>query len=69
MLLIVRMVTRVALPELEDEKRIDEDTRTVEDDDMALESDLFARQDRLRQTLCDYIMTDFSARFVWFVVI
>lgn len=66
MLLIVRMVTRVtAPPQLEEEKHMDDDTKTVEDDDAALELEFFARQDRLRQTLCDYIMSDFSARYVW----
>ena len=56
MLLIVRMITRVApLPEASEES-----SRKDEGEDA--EPDLFARQDGLRQTLCDYIMSDFPSR-------
>ncbi|KAJ7155526.1 Symplekin tight junction protein C terminal-domain-containing protein [Mycena crocata] len=51
MLLIVRMVTRVIEPP---------STTLDEEDEVA--SDFYDKQDRLRQTLCDYIMSDFPAR-------
>ncbi|KAG6891200.1 hypothetical protein C0995_008452 [Termitomyces sp. Mi166 len=54
MLLIVRMITRVAEPSPED----DEPMETTP------EHDFYARQDQLRQTLCDYIMSDFPSRHV-----
>lgn len=57
MLLIVRMITRVAhfddgLPEGE-----------VKDSENQKALDLYSRQDNLRQTLCDYIMADFPSRY------
>ncbi|KAJ7760455.1 Symplekin tight junction protein C terminal-domain-containing protein [Mycena metata] len=53
MLLLVRMVTRVVDPPPAD----------MEDgDDSVVLNDFYDRQDRLRQTLCDYIMSDFPAR-------
>jgi symplekin len=63
MLLIVRMVTRVAIPPV-DEEDIDRDAMKEQTEDDALESDFYSRQDKLRQTLCDYIMMDFPARCV-----
>ena len=62
MLLIVRMVTRVAVPPPDEKggtERVDED----ETGDDVLESDFYIHQDKLRQTLCDYIMLDFPARY------
>ncbi|KZT27847.1 hypothetical protein NEOLEDRAFT_1130335 [Neolentinus lepideus HHB14362 ss-1] len=55
MLLIIRMVTRVVEPpkETEEAQPMDDSKDDVE---------LFARQERLRQRLCDYIMANFSAR-------
>ncbi|TFY73084.1 hypothetical protein EWM64_g10928, partial [Hericium alpestre] len=59
MLLIVRMVTRVVDPE---------DSGSEEESDKSKEEEeerglaLYERQDRLRRTLCDYIMADFSGR-------
>ncbi|KAF9462864.1 Symplekin tight junction protein C terminal-domain-containing protein [Collybia nuda] len=60
MLLLVRMVTRVAEPR---------PMVVEESDSMDVESaaevtvlDFYAHQDRLRQTLCDYIMSDFPSR-------
>ncbi|KAF5383732.1 hypothetical protein D9615_003524 [Tricholomella constricta] len=53
MLLLVRMITRVAEPP------------PAEDDAMdgsGAQHDFYVRQDQLRQTLCDYIMSDFPAR-------
>jgi symplekin len=66
MLLIVRMITRVAQPpetppdpaeSKEDEKK-----------EVAIH-DFYVRQDQLRQTLCEYIMTDFPARYESFVAL
>jgi symplekin len=64
MLLIVRMVTRVATPPV-DEEDTDKDAMEEHTGDDALELDFYARQDKLRQTLCDYIMSDFPTRCVW----
>ena len=55
MLLIVRMITRVAEPP----PYFDADGV---DSKELLQLDLYSRQDRLRQTLCDYIMADFPSR-------
>jgi symplekin len=63
MLLIVRMVTRVAIPP--SDENIDADAKKEETEEDALESDFYVRQDGLRQTLCDYVMSDFPARCVW----
>ena len=60
MLLLVRLVTRVAHPPpaaAEDMQKVDEANGA----DAISEID--AHQDRLRQTLCDYIMGDFGARY------
>jgi symplekin len=57
MLLIVRMITRVAEPP--------PDFGGVGVDHKELHQlALYSRQDRLRQTLCDYIMADFPSRSV-----
>lgn len=61
MLLIVRMITRVAPPPETSEESEDSPQK---DEDQDAEPDLFARQDGLRQTLCDYIMSDFPSRCV-----
>lgn len=60
MLLLVRLVTRVVDPAMMQPEAKD-DAAT---DDAVVASDLYAHQDRLRQTLCDYIMADFSSRWV-----
>lgn len=59
MLLLVRLVTRVADPSTSS----DEDTGENKEANGLSVSELYDRQDRLRQTLCDYIMTDFSGRW------
>lgn len=59
MLLIVRMITRIAEPPPNFDR---EDA--MEDDSKDIVHDFYARQDRLRQTLCDYIMADFPSRSV-----
>ncbi|KAF8817559.1 hypothetical protein BYT27DRAFT_6817554 [Phlegmacium glaucopus] len=56
MLLLVRMITRVAEPPWNDESMDDSSNGQV------LEQDFFSRQDQLRQTLCDYVMADFPSR-------
>ncbi|KAH7914854.1 Symplekin tight junction protein C terminal-domain-containing protein [Hygrophoropsis aurantiaca] len=59
MLLIVRMITRVTDPKA-GEMDHDETAKSPTEDETAL--DFYSRQDKLRQTLCDYIMGDFPAR-------
>lgn len=54
MLLIVRMITRVVEPPPEGDEALDETP----------EKDFYVCQDQLRQTLCDYIMSDFPSRHV-----
>jgi len=54
MLLVVRMITRVAEPPPDFSG--DGDSKDL------LQLDFYSRQDRLRQTLCDYIMADFPSR-------
>ena len=58
MLLLVRMITRVAYPDYmeEDNARGDSDQKDQ------LMNDFYAREDQKRQTLCDYIMADFPGR-------
>ena len=56
MLLLVRMITRVAEPSWNDEPMDDSNEGQV------VEQDFFSRQDQLRQTLCDYVMADFPSR-------
>ena len=57
MLLIVRLVTRVTDP-----APLPGGTPEKVDDGMDVVSEFYAHQDRLRQTLCDYIMADFPGR-------
>ena len=61
MLLIVRMITRVAPPIEASNESKDSSTK---DEGQDVELDLLSRQDSLRQTLCDYIMSDFPTRCV-----
>ena len=59
MLLLIRMVTRVAeLPIYGEADR----AQKTDDDTTAKEVDSYARQDQLRQTLVQYVMADFSSR-------
>lgn len=53
MLLLVRLITRVAKPPLELEETDEENKQAT---------DYYTRQDQLRQTLCDYVMSDFPSR-------
>jgi symplekin len=57
MLLIVRMITRLAEPPLD----FDGDD-AMKDDSKDVVHDFYSRQDQLRQSLCDYIMADFPSR-------
>lgn len=60
MLLTVRMITRVAEPpELDDPSSSEDTPMDNEKKDVTL---FYERQDRLRRTLCEYIMSDFPGR-------
>lgn len=61
MLLLVRMITRVAEPP---PTLGGDDAMDGSGNEMVVH-DFYARQDQLRQTLCDYIMTDFPSRYVY----
>jgi len=54
MLLLVRMITRVARPPADESVEENNQELTVHN--------FYVRQDQLRQKLCDYIMADFSSR-------
>ncbi|KAF9005927.1 Symplekin tight junction protein C terminal-domain-containing protein [Cyathus striatus] len=60
MLLLVRMITRVAEPPQEEDDAMDGLVKRDENE-LAVQ-DFYSRQDRLRQTLCDHIMSDFPSR-------
>lgn len=59
MLLLIRMITRVAKPPHDQDANGDEATSNG---DEVVENDYYTRQDQLRQTLCNYIMADFPSR-------
>ncbi|KAI5124287.1 hypothetical protein M0805_005134 [Coniferiporia weirii] len=63
MLLLVRMITRVVPSEMDGDK-VDENGAEGSHDDIkdSMEVDTLSRQERIRQTLFDYVMTDFPAR-------
>jgi symplekin len=62
MLLIVRMVTRVAEPT----RGTSEDEESKKDEkEGSSDLDFYMRQDQLRQTVCNYIMSDFPSRYVF----
>ena len=58
MLLLVRLITRVVDPA---PASLPTDTESKEETVIAV-SEIYSHQDRLRQTLCDYIMADFPSR-------
>ncbi|KAI0954916.1 hypothetical protein AcW1_006666 [Taiwanofungus camphoratus] len=60
MLLIVRLVTRVTDPAPHEAS--EDASGKKEETSMEIVSDIYSHQDRLRQTLCDYIMADFPGR-------
>ena len=59
MLLIVRLVTRVSEPPPDDPPEDDEGGPNGKEDETSY---IVAHQDRLRQTLCEYIVDDFTGR-------
>ena len=59
MLLIVRLVTRVSEPPPDDPSEDDEGGPNGKEDETSY---IVAHQDRLRQTLCEYIVDDFTGR-------
>ncbi|KAF5388652.1 hypothetical protein D9757_004811 [Collybiopsis confluens] len=61
MLLVVRMITRVAEPPKELDESPSEEGNAMEDEERNITL-FYERQDRLRKTLCAYIMSDFSGR-------
>lgn len=62
MLLLVRLITRVVDPV---PPPAPPEAETKEDTTVAV-SEIYSHQDRLRQTLCDYIMADFPSRYISF---
>ncbi|PPQ65473.1 LOW QUALITY PROTEIN: hypothetical protein CVT26_000113 [Gymnopilus dilepis] len=56
MLLLVRMITRVAEPPKTDENETGEQSKEL------VQQNYYVRQDRLRHTLCEYVMADFPSR-------
>lgn len=60
MLLLIRLVTRVDIGV--EEKEVEQDEEKGEDEDEEKQVATYARQDRQRQTICDYIMADFAKR-------
>ena len=61
MLLIVRMVTRVAVPPGSETPNEEAESSNAGESRLTA---FYSRQDALRQTLCEYILADFPARFV-----
>ncbi|TCD69615.1 hypothetical protein EIP91_006840 [Steccherinum ochraceum] len=57
MLLLVRLITRTADPPTPPAE-----SEATEEPNGTVVSELYDRQDRLRQTLCDYVMADFGGR-------
>jgi symplekin len=64
MLLVVRLVTRVVEPppSEEEEQEIRKSEKAEEAATGMVEVNFYSHQDRLRQTLCDYIVQDFHSR-------
>jgi symplekin len=63
MLLVVRLVTRLVEPPVDEAAIEAEKEKMDESEDNALvDVNLYGRQDRMRQTLCNYVMDDFHSR-------
>lgn len=63
MLLMVRLVTRLAEPPLDEAAVEAEKERMDESEGKALvDVNFYGRQDRMRQALCNYVMEDFHSR-------
>lgn len=58
MLLLVRLITRVVDPAPPPPQTDSE----VKDETIIAVSEIYSHQDRIRQTLCDYIIADFPSR-------
>jgi symplekin len=63
MLLMVRLVTRLVEPPL-DEATIEAEREKMDEAEgkVLVNVNLYGRQDRMRQTLCTYVMEDFHSR-------
>jgi symplekin len=63
MLLMVRLVTRLTEPPL-DEAAVEAEKEKMDDSEgkALVNVNLYGRQDRMRQTLCTYVMDDFHSR-------
>ena len=63
MLLMVRLVTRLAEPPLDEAAAEAEKEKMDDSEGKALVNvNFYGRQDRMRQTLCTYVMDDFHSR-------
>ncbi|SJL03526.1 related to Symplekin [Armillaria ostoyae] len=62
MLLLVRMITRVAKPPVEVDEDGDEQMKEKESENEDAIDAYYERQDQMRQALCEYIMSDFPSR-------
>jgi len=60
MLLVIRMFSRVSHPRSESSGRDEEAGKRPQDQDIITAN--YSRQDKIRQSLCDYIMEDFAGR-------
>ena len=63
MLLVVRLVTRLVEPPL-DEAEIEAEREKMDESEgkAPVDVNFYGRQDRMRQTLCSYVMEDFRSR-------
>ena len=63
MLLMVRLVTRLVEPPL-DEAAVEAEKEKMDESEGKVLADVnfYGRQDRMRQTLCTYVMDDFHSR-------
>lgn len=66
MLLVVRLVTRLVEPPL-DEAAIEAEKEKMDESEgkTLVDVNFYGRPDRMRQTLCTYVMEDFHSRSVW----
>jgi len=63
MLLMVRLVTRLVEPPL-DEAAVEAEKEKMDESEgkVLVDVNFYGRQDRMRQTLCTYVMEDFRSR-------
>ena len=64
MLLMVRLVTRLVEPPLLDEATVEAENEKMDESEgkVLVDVNFYGRQDRMRQTLCTYVMEDFHSR-------